>query len=44
MKKVILLVAAAAAGVFLWRRLEEERTGRELWQEVTDPLPNQGRA
>ncbi len=39
MKKVLLVVAAAAAGVLLWRKVEQERDSRELWNEVTDPVP-----
>ncbi|MFV0427421.1 MAG: DLW-39 family protein [Beutenbergiaceae bacterium] len=27
------------AAVLIWRKLEEQREQRELWIEVTDPLP-----
>ena len=44
MKKFLLLLTAAAAGVLIWRRVEAEREGRDLWHEVTDPLPTQSRS
>ncbi|WP_420111976.1 DLW-39 family protein [Pseudactinotalea sp.] len=39
MKRVLVLAAVAAAAVLAWRALEEKREQRDLWTEVTDPLP-----
>ena len=36
MKKLVLLALAAAAGWFVWSKIEQERAERELWAEVTD--------
>jgi hypothetical protein len=37
-KKLLLLVAVAAAGYVLWTRYAAERDDRDLWAEVTDPV------
>jgi hypothetical protein len=39
MKRNLLLVGAAIAAVLLWRSLQEQQAQRDLWTEVTDPLP-----
>jgi hypothetical protein len=40
MKRGFLLAGlAVAAGVAIWRSLEAQREQRDLWTEVTDPLP-----
>jgi hypothetical protein len=36
MKKVLLLAAVAAAGVYAWQRYAQDRDERDLWAEVTD--------
>jgi len=36
MKKVLLLLAAAAAGYVVWQRYVQDRDERDLWAEVTD--------
>jgi hypothetical protein len=36
MKKVLLLLAVAAAGYIAWQRYAEDRDERDLWAEVTD--------
>jgi hypothetical protein len=38
MKKLLLLLAAAAAGYALWTRYAAERDDRDLWAEVTDSV------
>lgn len=38
MKKLLLLVAVAAAGYVLWTRCAAERDDRDLWAEVTDSV------
>ncbi len=38
MKKIITLVAAAAAGFAVWRKIEADKAEQELWAEVTDPV------
>jgi len=40
MKRGIVIVAAAAAAALLWREYaQQQRAQRELWTEVTDPIP-----
>ncbi|MGC0141891.1 MULTISPECIES: DLW-39 family protein [unclassified Pseudactinotalea] len=39
MRKTLLFLVTAIGGVLVWRRLEEQRSGREMWHEVTDPVP-----
>ena len=40
MKRGIVFVAAAAAAVLVWREYaQQQRAQRELWTEVTDPIP-----
>ena len=36
---MLLVVVALGGAVLVWRRMEAERLGREMWQEVTDPMP-----
>ena len=36
MKKVLLLLAVAAAGYVVWQRYSQDRDERDLWAEVTD--------
>ena len=38
MKKVLLLLLAAAGVYGVWRRVQEDREDRDLWAEVTDTL------
>ncbi len=38
MKKLILTVLVAGAGVALWRRVGAGRSGQELWSSATDPV------
>ncbi len=38
MKKVLLLMLAAAGLYGAWRRVQEDRDDRDLWAEVTDSL------
>ncbi|MCF4120456.1 DLW-39 family protein [Antribacter sp. KLBMP9083] len=38
MKKLLILLLAAGAGYVLWRKLNEDAEGRDLWSEVTDSL------
>ena len=38
MKKLILLLIAAAAGYVVWRKYTEGTAERDLWSEVTDTL------
>ncbi|WP_210768443.1 DLW-39 family protein [Occultella glacieicola] len=39
MKKFLTVAAVAVAGYVLWRKFAADRTERDLWAEVTDPLP-----
>jgi len=36
MKKLLLLVALAAAGFVVWQKYAQDRDERDLWAEVTD--------
>ncbi|WP_227993997.1 MULTISPECIES: DLW-39 family protein [unclassified Pseudactinotalea] len=38
MKKLLFLAAVVAGGVFVWRKVQEEKAQRELWTEVSDPV------
>ena len=38
MKRVLLLLLAAATGFLVWRRIEEDRQDRDLWAEITDTV------
>jgi hypothetical protein len=38
MKKLFLVVAAAAAGFAVWRKVEADKAEQALWAEVTDPV------
>ena len=38
MKKILVVLAAAAAGLFLYRRVQSERAEADLWAEATDPV------
>ncbi|WP_235019866.1 DLW-39 family protein [Ruania rhizosphaerae] len=39
MKKALVLVVVAVGGFLAWRKLAEEQANRDVWSEVTDPLP-----
>lgn len=36
MKKLVVLLLAAAAGFLVWRKYTEDAAERDLWAEVTD--------
>jgi len=36
MKKLLLLVAVAAAAFVVWQKVSQDRDERDLWAEVTD--------
>jgi hypothetical protein len=36
MKKLVVLLLAAAAGYVVWRKYSEDSAERDLWAEVTD--------
>jgi hypothetical protein len=36
MKKLLILVAAAAAAFVIWQKYTQDRDERDLWAEVTD--------
>lgn len=38
MKKLFLLLIAAAGGYVVWRRVSGANAERDLWSEVTDSL------
>ena len=38
MKKVLLLLLAAAGTYGVWRRVQDDRQDRDLWAQVTDTL------
>ncbi|ANC32033.1 hypothetical protein ATJ88_0061 [Isoptericola jiangsuensis] len=38
MKKLMIVLLAAAAGYLVWRRVSTDAADRDLWTEVTDTL------
>ncbi len=38
MKKVLIATAAAAGGLAVWRRVQQDRAEADLWAEATDPV------
>jgi hypothetical protein len=38
MKKLLLLVAAVAGGVFVKKKMDASRNEQALWQQATDPV------
>jgi hypothetical protein len=38
MKKLLLLVAAVAGGVFVKKKMDASRHEQDLWQQATDPV------
>ncbi|GAA1980726.1 hypothetical protein GCM10009718_17010 [Isoptericola halotolerans] len=38
MKKLFVVLLAAAAGYLVWRRVSSDAADRDLWTEVTDSL------
>jgi hypothetical protein len=38
MKKLLLLAAAVAAGVFAKKKMDASRNEQALWQQATDPV------
>ncbi|MFL6160321.1 MAG: DLW-39 family protein [Marmoricola sp.] len=38
MKKLLFVVVAAVAGVFVKKKLDESRDEQALWQQATDPV------
>ena len=38
MKKLVLLAIAAAAGIFVKKKIDESRQEQDLWQQATDPV------
>jgi hypothetical protein len=38
MKKLVLLALAAAAGVFVKKKIDQGREEQALWQQATDPV------
>ncbi|MFV0426221.1 MAG: DLW-39 family protein [Beutenbergiaceae bacterium] len=39
MKRGLIVAGVVVAAVLIWRKLEQQNEQRELWIEVTDPLP-----
>jgi hypothetical protein len=37
-KKLLMLAAAAAAGMAIYRKREQDKAEQALWAEVTDPV------
>jgi hypothetical protein len=37
-KKLFVLLLAAAAGFAVWRKMESDKAEQALWAEVTDPV------
>jgi hypothetical protein len=37
--KRLLVIAAAAAGVAAWKKMQDQQAERELWAEATDEVP-----
>ncbi len=38
MKKLLLVLAMAAAGFAIWKKVEAGKAEQALWAEVTDPV------
>ena len=38
MKKILFVVVAAVAGVFVKKKLDEGKTETALWHQATDPV------
>ena len=38
MKKLLMLVAAVAGGVFVKKKMDASRHEQDLWQQATDPV------
>ena len=38
MRKVLFLGLVTAAGLAVWRRVQDDRADRDLWAEVTDTI------
>ena len=38
MKKLLLLAAAVAGGVFVKKKMDASRHEQDLWQQATDPV------
>jgi hypothetical protein len=38
MKKLLLLAAAVAAGIFAKKKMDASRNEQALWQQATDPV------
>ncbi|HLS26973.1 MAG TPA: DLW-39 family protein [Beutenbergiaceae bacterium] len=39
MKKWFLIALGLIAAGLVLRQVQEDRSGREVWQDVTDPMP-----
>jgi hypothetical protein len=39
MKKLVITGLLVAAAAVIWRAWEDQREQRDMWTEVTDPLP-----
>jgi len=38
MKKLLFVAVAAAAGIFVKKKIDEGRNEQALWQQATDPV------
>ncbi|MDR0366355.1 MAG: DLW-39 family protein [Bifidobacteriaceae bacterium] len=38
MKKLLILLAVAAVGLLVYRKVAQDRAELDLWAEVTDPV------
>ena len=38
MKKLIVVLVTAGAGVLAWRRAQADQAEQDLWAEATDPV------
>ncbi|MGL5857233.1 MAG: DLW-39 family protein [Angustibacter sp.] len=38
MKKLLLLVIAAAGAFAVWRKMESDKAEQDLWAQATDPV------
>lgn len=38
MKKILVILAVAAAGFAIWKKVEAGKAEQALWAEVTDPV------